>query len=65
MTAKFSSIMVNGNYHRRLALRLMKKREVDPPVLIAKEYKLDDIVNAFDKAAQAGVLKVLVASDQI
>ena len=43
------------------ALRLMEKREVDPTVLIAEEYKLDDVVKAFDKAAQQGVLKVLVS----
>lgn len=42
------------------ALRLMEKREVDPTVLIAEEYKLKDAVKAFEKAAQAGVLKVLI-----
>ncbi|MHB8779023.1 MAG: MDR/zinc-dependent alcohol dehydrogenase-like family protein [Anaerolineales bacterium] len=42
------------------ALRLMEKREVDPTVLIAAEYKLKDAVKAFEKAAQAGVLKVLI-----
>ncbi len=43
------------------ALRLMEKRAVDPTVLIAEEFKLNDMVKAFDKAAQRGVLKVLAA----
>lgn len=43
------------------ALRLLEKREVDPVALIAAEYKLGDIVQAFDHAAQRGVLKVLVS----
>lgn len=43
------------------ALRLMEKRKVDPTVLIAEEYKLSNAIKAFDKAAQAGVLKVLVS----
>lgn len=42
------------------ALRLLEKREVDPTVLIAEEYKLKDSVKAMEKAAQAGMLKVLI-----
>jgi threonine dehydrogenase-like Zn-dependent dehydrogenase len=42
------------------ALRLMEKREVDPYVLIAEQYKLKDALTAFEKAAQAGVLKILL-----
>jgi len=67
MSVNFSSIVVDeiniigsrcGPFEP--ALRLMEKCEVDPTVLIAEEYKLDDVVKAFDKAAQAGMLKVLV-----
>ena len=42
------------------ALRLMEKGEVDPSVLIAAEFKLDEALQAFEHAAQPGVLKVLV-----
>lgn len=42
------------------ALRLLEKREVDPSVLIAGQYKLKDSLQAFEKASQAGVLKVLL-----
>jgi threonine dehydrogenase-like Zn-dependent dehydrogenase len=42
------------------ALRLLEKREVDPTVLIAAEYKLDNVIKGFEHAAQAGVLKVLI-----
>lgn len=42
------------------ALRLLEKREVDPTVLIAAQYKLEDILKGFEHAAQAGVLKVLI-----
>lgn len=42
------------------ALRLLEKREVDPTVLIAEEYKLIDSLIAMEKAAQAGMLKVLI-----
>jgi threonine dehydrogenase-like Zn-dependent dehydrogenase len=42
------------------ALRLMESREVDPTVLIADRYKLNDALKAFEKAAQPGVLKVLL-----
>jgi threonine dehydrogenase-like Zn-dependent dehydrogenase len=43
------------------ALRLLERREVDPTVLIAEEYKLQDAIIAFDRAAQAGMLKVLIS----
>ena len=42
------------------ALRLMETRQVDPTVLIAEEFKLQDALKAFERAAEAGVLKVLV-----
>ena len=42
------------------ALRLMEKGEVDPSVLIAAEFKLEEALEAFERAAQPGVLKVLV-----
>ncbi len=42
------------------ALRLMEKGEVDPGVLIAAEFKLNETLQAFERAAQPGVLKVLV-----
>ena len=42
------------------ALRLMEARQVDPTVLIANEFKLEEGLKAFERAAQAGVLKVLV-----
>ena len=42
------------------ALRLMEEGEVDPSVLIAAEFKLGEALQAFDFAAQPGVLKVLV-----
>jgi len=42
------------------ALRLMEKREVDPSVLIDAEFRLDEALQAFERAAQPGVLKVLV-----
>jgi threonine dehydrogenase-like Zn-dependent dehydrogenase len=42
------------------ALRLMESRQVDPTVLIAEEFKLNDALRAFERAAQTGVLKVLV-----
>ncbi len=43
------------------ALRLLERREVDPTPLISAQYKLDDIVQAFEHAAQRGVLKVVVS----
>ena len=42
------------------ALRLMESRQVDPTVLIANEFKLADVLKAFERAAETGVLKVLV-----
>lgn len=69
VTVNFSSIVVDeiniigsrcGPFEP--ALRLMEKREVDPTVLIADEYRLKDALQAFEKAAQPGVLKVLVNS---
>ena len=69
MTVNFSSIVVDevniigsrcGPFEP--ALRLMEKREVDPTVLIADEYNLKDALQAFEKAAQPGVLKVLVGN---
>ena len=42
------------------ALRLLETRAVDPGVLISDRYKLNDALNAFEKAAQPGVLKVLL-----
>ncbi len=67
VTVNFSSIVVDeiqiigsrcGPFEP--ALRLMEKREVDPTVLIADECSLKDALKAFEKAAQPGVLKVLV-----
>ena len=67
VTMNFSSIVVDeiniigsrcGPFEP--ALRLMEKREVDPTVLIADEYSLSNGLKAFEKAAQPGVLKVLV-----
>ncbi len=67
VTVNFSSIVVDeiniigsrcGPFEP--ALRLMEKREVDPTVLIMDEYKLGNGLKAFEKAAQPGVLKVLV-----
>ncbi|MBE0672732.1 MAG: alcohol dehydrogenase catalytic domain-containing protein [Anaerolineales bacterium] len=69
VTVNFSSIVVDeiqiigsrcGPFEP--ALRLMEKREVDPTVLIAEEYSLKDALNAFEKAAQPGVLKVLMGN---
>jgi threonine dehydrogenase-like Zn-dependent dehydrogenase len=42
------------------ALRLMETRQVDPTVLIDDEFSLGDGVKAFERAAQPGVLKVLI-----
>jgi threonine dehydrogenase-like Zn-dependent dehydrogenase len=42
------------------ALRLMESRQVDPTVLIANEFKLGEALKAFERAAETGVLKVLV-----
>lgn len=67
MNVNFSSIVVDeiniigsrcGPFEP--ALRLLEKREVDPGVLISDQYKLSDSLKAFEKASQAGVLKVLL-----
>jgi len=68
MPVNFSSIVVDevniigsrcGPFEP--ALRLMETGQVDPSVLIAAEFRLDEVLQAFERAAQAGVLKVLVA----
>ena len=67
MSVNFSSIVVDeinivgsrcGPFAP--ALRLMESRQVDPTVLIAHEFKLQDALKAFERAAETGVLKVLV-----
>ena len=67
MSVNFSSIVVDeinivgsrcGPFEP--ALRLMEARQVDPTVLIADEFKLDEGVKAFERAAETGVLKVLI-----
>jgi threonine dehydrogenase-like Zn-dependent dehydrogenase len=67
MSVNFSSIVVDeinilgsrcGPFEP--ALRLMESRQVDPTVLIANEFKLDEALKAFERAAETGVLKVLV-----
>src|SRR5215216_113879 len=42
------------------ALRLLESRQLDPTGLIAEEFKLGDALKAFARAAESGVLKVLV-----
>jgi threonine dehydrogenase-like Zn-dependent dehydrogenase len=68
MNVNFSSIVVDeiniigsrcGPFEP--ALRLMESRQVDPTVLIADEFKLGDALKAFERAAETGVLKVLVS----
>src|SRR6476660_6407995 len=67
MSVNFSSIVVDeinimgsrcGPFGP--ALRLMESRQVDPTVLIAHEFKLEEALKAFERAAEAGMLKVLV-----
>ncbi len=67
MSVNFSSIVVDeinligsrcGPFEP--ALRLMASRQVDPTVLIADEFKLEDGLKAFEHAAETGVLKVLI-----
>ena len=67
MSINFSSIVVDeiniigsrcGPFEP--ALRLMESRQVDPTVLIANEFKLDEALKAFERAAETGVLKVLI-----
>ncbi len=69
MNVNFSSIVVDeltivgsrcGPFEP--ALRLLEKREVDPTMLIAERFKLSEAVRAFEKAAQPGVLKVLMGN---
>jgi threonine dehydrogenase-like Zn-dependent dehydrogenase len=67
MSVNFSSIVVDeinlvgsrcGPFEP--ALRLMESKQVDPTVLIMEEFKLRDALKAFERAAETGVLKVLV-----
>ena len=67
MSVNFSSIVVDeinllgsrcGPFAP--ALRLMESRQVDPTVLIADEFKLGEALKAFERAAETGVLKVLL-----
>ncbi len=67
MSVNFSSIVVDevnivgsrcGPFEP--ALRLMERGQVDPSVLIAAEFRLGEALSAFERAAQPGVLKVLV-----
>ena len=67
LSANFSSIVVDeiqlvgsrcGPFEP--ALRLMENRQVDPTILIAAEFKLAQVLKAFERAAETGVLKVLV-----
>ena len=67
MSVNFSSIVVDevnivgsrcGPFDP--ALRLMEMGEVDPSVLIADEFGLGEALQAFERAAQPGVLKILV-----
>jgi threonine dehydrogenase-like Zn-dependent dehydrogenase len=67
MSVNFSSLVVDeiniigsrcGPFEP--ALRLLESRQVDPTVLIADEFKLEHALKAFERAAETGVLKVLV-----
>lgn len=67
MSVNFSSIVVDeinligsrcGPFEP--ALRLMESKQVDPSVLIMDQFKLEDALKAFERAAETGVLKVLV-----
>jgi threonine dehydrogenase-like Zn-dependent dehydrogenase len=67
MSVNFSSIVVDeinlvGSRcgHFEPALRLMEAGQVDPTILIAAEFKLGEALKAFERAAETGVLKVLV-----
>jgi threonine dehydrogenase-like Zn-dependent dehydrogenase len=42
------------------ALKFMESKQVDPTVLIDDEFSLKDGLKAFERAAQPGVLKVLI-----
>ncbi len=67
MNVNFSSIVVDeinlvgsrcGPFEP--ALRLMEAHQVDPTVLIANEFKLEEGLKAFEHAAETGMLKVLL-----
>jgi threonine dehydrogenase-like Zn-dependent dehydrogenase len=67
MNVNFSSIVVDeiniigsrcGPFEP--ALKLMESRQVDPTVLLEDEFPLGNVIEAFERAAQPGVLKVLV-----
>jgi threonine dehydrogenase-like Zn-dependent dehydrogenase len=67
MSVNFSSIVVDevtivgsrcGPFEP--ALRLLEMGEVDPSVLVTAEFKLDEAIQAFERATQSGALKVLV-----
>ncbi len=67
MNVNFSSIVVDevniigsrcGPFEP--ALRLMESKQIDPTVLIDDEFPLNDALKAFERAAQAGTLKVLM-----
>ena len=67
MSVNFSSIVVDeinlvgsrcGPFEP--ALRLMESKQVDPSVLIMDQFNLEDALKAFERAAETGVLKVLV-----
>ncbi len=67
MSVNFSSIVVDevniigsrcGPFEP--ALRLMETKQVDPTVLIAAEFELNNALKAFEEAAKAGMLKTLV-----
>jgi len=67
MNVNFSSIVVDeinivgsrcGPFEP--ALRLMESRQIDPTILIAEEFKLEEALKAFERAAETGALKVLV-----
>jgi 2-desacetyl-2-hydroxyethyl bacteriochlorophyllide A dehydrogenase len=42
------------------AIRLLERGEVDPTILIAKRYRLAEVVEAMETAKQPGMLKVLI-----
>jgi threonine dehydrogenase-like Zn-dependent dehydrogenase len=67
MSVNFSSIVVDevnivgsrcGPFGP--ALRLMESKQVDPTVLIDSEFTLGEAIKAFERAAETGVLKVLI-----
>jgi threonine dehydrogenase-like Zn-dependent dehydrogenase len=46
------------------ALRLLESRQVDPTILIADQFRLEDAVKAFERAAEPGTLKVLIEASR-